>query len=92
MAESHPRADRIGPVARVAYLGMALLCIHLGVTLELDHPMQLTMDVLAPIPPLLLAAAPSYRSGVAKLALALALLCWAAMIAAPSVFPSPLRY
>ena len=59
MAESHPRADRIGPVARVAYLAMALLCIHLGVTLELDHPMQLTMDVLAPIPPLLLAAAPS---------------------------------
>lgn len=92
MAGSLSRADRIGPLSRVAYLAMAALCIHLGLTLRLDHPMQLIMDVLAPIPLLLLAAAPSYRSDMAKLALAFALLCWAAMIAAPSVFPSPLRY
>ena len=92
MAETCHRSGRIRPVTRVAYLAMAALCIYVGVTLELDHPMQLTMDVLAPIPPLLLAAAPSYRCDMAKLALVFALLSWAAMIAAPSVFPSPLRY
>jgi thiamine transporter ThiT len=92
MTNAPRQSDRIGPATRVACFSLALICIYLGVTLKLDHPMQLTMDFLAPIPFLLLAASGSYRSRLAKLAAFSAVLLWGAMIAAPFVFPSPLVF
>ena len=88
-AASGQASSRIGPLARIAYLGAAALLIHLGLVLDVDHPVQLAMDVLAPMPFLLLAATDSYRSALAKTAFVAALLLWAAIIAQPHLHPKP---
>ena len=70
----------------------AVLCVYLAVSVNLRHPVQVTMDVLTPLSLLLLASARSYNSASAKLALATSLYLWAVMIAAPHLFPSPLSW
>lgn len=92
MIQKSQRSDRISPAARVFFLALALFCVYLGVSVKIDHPMQLVMDFLAPIPPLLMAATSSYGSTTTKLAFLSSLLLWGSMIAAPLVFPSPLVF
>jgi hypothetical protein len=85
-------SSRITPMARVAYRCAAIFVICLAVRLDLRHPLQLTMDILAPIPPLLLAATNSYRSVAARLALSVALLLIVVMLAQPLLQPKPWRF
>jgi len=73
-------------------LGAAIFVICLAVRLNLRHPLQLTMDILATIPPLLLAATNSYGSVVARLALSVALLLIVVMLAQPLLRPTPWRF
>ena len=89
--QSHP-PSYISPIARIAYLGFAILIICMAISISLRHPLQTTMNVLAPIPMLLLAATNSYRSITAKFALAAALLLIAVMIAQPFLHPQPWRF
>lgn len=89
MSHQCQSSARISPAWRVAFLGIAVLTIYLAMSLDIRHPIQTTMDVLAPIPFLLLAATNSYRSETAKLALAASLYLAAAMIAQPSLHPKP---
>lgn len=89
MSQQCPSSARIPPAWRIAFLGIAVLTIYLAISLDVRHPIQTTMDVLAPIPFLLLAATNSYRSETAKLALAASLFLTAAMIAQPSLHPKP---
>jgi hypothetical protein len=89
MSQQCQASARIPPVWRVAFLGIAVLTIYMAMSLDMRHPIQTTMDVLAPMPFLLLAATNSYRSETAKLALAVSLFLAAAMIAQPSLHPKP---
>lgn len=89
MADQCQSSARIPPAWRVAFLGIAVLTIYMAMSLDIRHPIQTTMDVLAPIPFLLLAATHSYRSQTAKLALAASLFLIAVMIAQPSLHSKP---
>jgi hypothetical protein len=89
MSHQSQSSARISPAWRVAFLGIAIFTIYMAMSLDIRHPIQTTMDVLAPIPFLLLAATHSYRSQTAKLALAASLFLAAAMIAQPSLHPKP---
>lgn len=89
MSQQCQSSARISPAWRVAFLGIAVLIICLAISLDVRHPIQTTMDVLAPMPFLLLASTRSYRSETAKLALAAALFLTAAMIAQPFLHPKP---
>ncbi|MBD9469480.1 hypothetical protein [Pseudoxanthomonas sp. PXM01] len=92
MTQQSRPSSRISPLARGAYFCIALVPIYLAISLNLRHPLQLAMDVLAPLSFLLLAATDSYRSPTAKLALVAALLLWALMIAQPFLHPQPWRF
>ena len=89
MSHQSRSSARIPPAWRVAFLGIAVLTIYMAMSIDLRHPIQTTMDVLAPMPFLLLAATHSYRSETAKLALAASLFLIAVMIAQPSLHPKP---
>jgi len=91
--DTSPEADKkIHFSVRLACVLGAVLCVYLAVSVNLRHPVQVAMDVLAPLSLLLLASARSYDSSLAKLALATSLYLWAAIIAAPHLFPSPLSW
>jgi hypothetical protein len=92
MAPSLPRSSPLTPVVRLAYFCTAFVPIHFALALDLRHPLQLTMDILAPLPFFLLAATNSYRSPTTKAALATALLLWAVMLAQPLLQPHPWRF
>lgn len=89
MSHQCQSSARISPVWRFAFLVIAVLTIYMAMSLDIRHHIQTTMDVLAPMPFLLLAFTNSYRSETAKLALAAALFLTAAMIAQPSLHPKP---
>lgn len=87
-----PSSARITPLVRMVYFGAALLVIGLAISLDLRHPLQQTMDILAAVAPLLLAATNSYRSSLAKVALAATVLLCIVMIAQPILQPTPWRF
>ncbi|WP_305806698.1 hypothetical protein, partial [Stenotrophomonas sp. YIM B06876] len=87
------RSDGAIPTSvRLFCLAAASICIYLALSLNLRHPIQTAMDVLTPLSLLLMAFARSYKSPLAKLALAASLFLWIAIFAAPHLFPSPLSW